>query len=285
MNNVSIMSAEQKLAWAKVMPNTALWELKMPGKKLVIKDSAGLFRAVRPEGELVIISMRDGQITEEPWVVYGEQDEALLNRHFSWVLPGQEHILCMLWHMLGVIKIPELRSFYFAVLSDDELMERFYRAKASHHHHHNYEGGLLEHSYQVASSAVSMGRQYKLGHTSECICFLGGLLHDLGKVRLFYNDSHQGVCGQHEAFTLMILAKPLEDLRRLKPNLFEALASVFTAKVGRHQPQYLPETFVRLCDRLSTEVSRCRQAFEGMPDYFWYAKSELDDRVYKRLDT
>ena len=123
MNNVSIMSAEQKLAWAKVMPNTALCELKMPGKKLVIKDSAGLFRAVRPEGELVIISMRDGRITEEPWVVYGEQDEALLNRHFSWVLPGQEHILCMLWHMLGVIKIPELRSFYFAVLSDDELME------------------------------------------------------------------------------------------------------------------------------------------------------------------
>lgn len=285
MNNVSIMSAEQKLAWAKVMPNTALWELKMPSKKLVIKDSAGLFRAVRPEGELVIISMRDGRITEEPWVVYGEQDEALLNRHFSWVLPGQEHILCMLWHMLGVIKIPELRSFYFAVLSDDELMERFYRAKASHHHHHNYEGGLLEHSYQVASSAASMGRQYKLGHTSECICFLGGLLHDLGKVRLFYNDSHQGVCGQHEAFTLMILAKPLEELRRLRPNLFEALAAVFTVKVGRHQPQYLPETIVRLCDSLSAEVSRCRKAFAGMPDYFWYAKSELDDRVYKRLDS
>mgnify|MGYP001228260600 CR=1 FL=1 len=285
MNNVSTVPAAQQLAWAKVMPNTELWELKMPGKKLVIKDSGGLFRTVRPEGELVIISMRGDQIIEQPHVVYGEQDEALLSRHFGWVLPGQEYILCMLWRMLGAIKIPELRSFYYAVLSDDGLMEQFYRAKASHHHHHNYPGGLLEHSYQVASSAASMARQYSLGHASVCICFLGGLLHDLGKVRLFYNDSDLGVCGQHEAFTLMILAKPLEDLRRMKPNLFEALASVFTVKVGRHQPQYLPETIVRLCDKLSAEVSRCRQAFEGMPDYFWYAKSELDDRVYKRLDT
>lgn len=281
MNNTTTV---QQLGWAKAMPETELWQVKMPGKSLVIRDSQKHFCDVEPKGSLVIVDARGNQLVGRPHVIQGEHDESLFSRHFRWVPAGLEHVQCMLWRMLNAIKIPALKYFYHAVLLNDELMEKFYRAKASHHYHHDYEGGLLEHSYEVASTAASMSRQYNLGHTSVCVAFLAGLLHDLGKINMYYNDpSGKGVCGQHEAYTFMVLAKPLEDLRQLAPNLFEALSSAITAKVGQHQPQYLPETIVRMCDRMSAEVSKCRKVFSGMPDYFWYAKCEQDGRVYKRL--
>lgn len=284
MKNMSTKSMVQQLGWAKAMAGTGIWQVQMPGKNLIIRDNQRLFREVDPNGSLVIFNSNENQLVGQACVIHGEHNEEILSRHFQWVPPHLEHVQCMLWRMLNAIKIPALKRFYHAVLLNGELMEKFYRAKASHHYHHDYEGGLLEHSFEVASTAASMCRQYNLGHVSVCVAFLAGLLHDLGKINMYYNDtSGKGVCGQHEAFTFMVLAKPLENLRQEAPNIFEALSSAITAKTGQHEPQYLPENIVRMCDRLSMEVSNCKKVFAGMPDYFWYAKSKADGRIYKRL--
>ena len=284
MNNVPVIrEADLHLAWAKKMAEPKLWEFRMPGARQVIMDSHGILNAIKPTGELIVFEQHNNQIVQPPTVIYGDHDEALLERHFSWVPAGLEQKQCMLWRMLNLIKVPALRSFYHSVLIDDDIMLPFYRAKASHHHHHDYEGGLFEHSFEVATTAASMARQYNLGHATVCISYLAGLVHDLGKIRMYYNDQDAGVCGQHESYTFMVLSRPLESLRRLAPNLFEALSSAISVKTSRHQSQYLPETIVRMCDQLSAEVAQCRKAFAGMPDYFWYAKAAQENRVYKRL--
>ena len=46
----------------------------------------------------------------------------------------------------------------------------------------------------------------------------------------------------------------------------------------------MAETIVRMVDRLSTEVYHAKQAFQNTPDYYWYTKNPVNNRIYKRLD-
>lgn len=283
MSNLRILQTDQ-LAWAKALPAKNVWQIRLPDQCLHVNDVSGHFRALRPAGELVVVRLADNRISERPIIIQGEYSEERVLQHFAWVLPELKPVQCMLWRAVNAIRVPVLRQFYLAVLSNDELMQAFYVAKASHHHHHDYPGGLLAHSYEVASSAASLAKQYQLDHLSICISFIAGLLHDIGKIKLYYNEQDgTGVCGQHEAFNFLALAEPLNALQKSAPNIFEALSSALVAKVGYHQPQYLPETIIRLCDRLSAEIAQSRKAFATAPKHYWYVKSPVDGRIFKRL--
>lgn len=286
MNKPVTISSQpaDRLVWAKALPEDRMWSVQGADLDFTLHDTYGMFCEVDPEGALVIIQLQRGQLCGLPVAVKGEHEEDQMLRHFMWVRPGMEHIQCMLWRVLNFIRVPELWFFYYSILTSDQIMEPLYRAKGSHDHHHNYPGGLLEHSYDVASSAATHAKQYCLGHTTIWISFVAGLLHDIGKIGMFYNQERGGVCVQHEALSFMLLSEPLAELQQVSPNLFEALSSTLTAKAGRHQPQYLPETIVRMCDRLSVEINMCRKAFSTMPAYYWYAKSDIENRVHKRLD-
>ncbi len=189
-----------------------------------------------------------------------------------------------IWGMLGYLRDPALRTFYHSVLTDDALMEIFYKAQASHHHHHDYVGGLVDHSHEVATTAASLCLQHKIGALSASVAFVGGLFHDIGKTYLYYNQhGESGCCGQHEAFNFMVMARPLDKLRMSSPKIFEALSSCLAIKVGRHPDAYLPANMVHLCDRLSVDVCNWRRAFADAPSFYWYAKSPVDAHLYKRL--
>lgn len=113
--------------------------------------------------------------------------------------------------------------------------------------------------------------------------FLGGLLHDAGKLYLYYNQpAGEGVCEQHEALTFMCLQPQLNQLRQHAPRLFEALCGCLTQS-DHHAASYLPETIVRMADRLSAEVCNWRRAFANTPSFYWYCKSIDNQRIYKRL--
>ena len=275
------------LAWAKVIYescDSTCWSIRSVKSESLIYVKDELMKGVNTKGQLLIAHMNNQKLVKKPSLIRGHHSESRVINHFLWVPQGLEDTQRMIWGMLNFFKEPALRAFYAAILTNDELMQKFYKAKASHHHHHDHEGGLLEHSFEVAMSAATLSEQYQLNHNTTCICFLAGLLHDIGKVKMYYNVSGpQGVCGQHEAFSFMELAQPLDALHKADPALFEALSGALTAKVGQHLPLYLPETIVRMCDRLSAEIAQCRKACDGMPDYFWYVKSESENRVYKRL--
>lgn len=272
-----------ELAWGTRLSRYNTWSLQTATRTVKVEIPCDFLQNATPNGTLLVVETNGKQVKSKPVIIRGKHEEYTVLKHFAWVPTGLEHIQCVLWRMLNAIKIQELWDFYYSVLTDDELMEPFYRAKASHHHHHSYDGGLLVHSFEVATSAADLCRRYNLGHATICIAFIAGLLHDIGKLKMYYNEKqHAGVCGQHEAFNFMVLAAPLERLHRAAPNMFEALSSALVAKTGQHPPQYLPETIVRLCDKISAEIAQCRDAFAGMPEYYWYAKSGVDKRIFKR---
>ena len=116
------------------------------------------------------------------------------------------------------------------------------------------------------------------------MAFLGGLLHDVGKLYLYYNNSSgEGICSSHEALNFMKLEPYLEPLMAREPRVFEALTACLSASVGKQQIQYMPETIVKMADRLSAEVYHWRRVFVGLPDFYWFHKSDEDARIYKRL--
>jgi len=57
---------------------------------------------------------------------------------------------------------------------------------ASINHHLSKEGGLLEHSLAVASSAVEKAKQKGISNLKDV--YLAGLLHDIGKIKLYTKD-------------------------------------------------------------------------------------------------
>ena len=62
----------------------------------------------------------------------------------------------------------------------------------------------------------------------EC-AFVCGLLHDIGKIMMFYNtdkNQQKGVNGKHEAFSFMVLAEHLERLKAQDKTLYEAVSAI-----------------------------------------------------------
>tara|TARA_R110002050_G_scaffold16340_1_gene49602 strand:+ start:4115 stop:4990 length:876 start_codon:yes stop_codon:yes gene_type:complete len=242
---------------------------------------------VCPFGQLLIaeLDVHKGVFAINHIVVIKEiEDAAVIIRHFAWVPAGKESLLRDIWGMLNYLPSPALRTFYKSVLADDELMQPFLTSMASHHHHHDYAGGLIEHSHEVAMTAAALSLLYGLEPLSVSVAFIGGLLHDIGKIHLYYNvQGPHGVLGQHESFNFMVLAKQLTVLRLSAPKLFEALSCCLSIKFRHQNDAYLPSTIVHMCDRLSVDVCNWRRAFANVPHYYWYAKSPRDALMYKRL--
>lgn len=214
----------------------------------------------------------------------GGIQKGLPEHQLGWLEPENQAFLLNIWSMLAYIEDSVLQAFLLEVLSDEQIMLPFCTAKASGSYHHSQPGGLLAHSYQVAMCAAMMCSQLQLGRRATWVAFLGGLLHDIGKIWMFYN-SPQGVGGQHESYSFIVLGRHLESLRQASHQLFEALASCLSiARPGVHDP-YQVADIVRMCDRMSAAACSRRSAFAGVPDYFWYAHSSQDGRLYKRLDS
>ena len=290
---MSLMSKSKsgfEMVWVRRISkngSTECWHFHSGLRDLTLVLAASVMNGVCPDGQLMTLELdiqKGLYAVSNPLIIYGVDDKALLERHFAWVPVGKEYILRDIWGFLVHIEDPALRAFYQSVLFDDSIMQFFLQGRASHHHHHEHVGGLLEHSYEVASTAASLCWQHKVGSLSACVAFIGGLLHDIGKIHLYYNQLNGGgVCGQHESFNFLVLARPLDKLRVSSPKVFEALCSCLTIKLGHQVDSYLPANMVHLCDRLSVDVCNWRRAFAGAPPYYWYAKSSQGEQLYKRL--
>ena len=215
----------------------------------------------------------------------GPECYQLINFHFEQSLPEHREIVRDLWYFQAALENQIIKTFFYNILKDRLFISAFYCAKGSHQHHHNTVGGLLEHSYEVAFNSAVLARRFGLGATSCCIAFIGGLLHDAGKIELYYNQPVDlAICEQHEMLSFMLLKSQLQYLREQSPRYFEAVVGCLKVSVNNIHPSYMAETFVRMVDRLSTEVYHAKQAFQNTPDHYWYTKSPMNNRIYKRLD-
>ncbi|WP_413734489.1 HD domain-containing protein [Shewanella sp. BJSY2023SW005] len=287
--NIRSRGTSDDLAWVHRVAqseSSQLWQFRCLRESLSLEVPCDVMTGVRPEGQLVLVhwTADDERHIKKILIVPEVTDEVAVYRHFSLVPAGCEPIIVDIWGILGLIQNAALRHFYLAVLLNQELMSQFFIARASRSHHHNHETGLLEHSHEVAVTAAMLCWRYNVGPLSVGVAFIGGLLHDIGKIHLFYNaDTRDGIAGAHESYNFMVLAEPLEVLHRSFPKIFEALSSCLSLKVGRRHESYLPASMVRLCDNLSMEVCYWRTAFTDVPPHHWYAHSAMNDQWYKRL--
>ncbi|WP_270808384.1 HD domain-containing protein [Aeromonas sp. QDB25] len=248
------------LVWAELihgLPSAGVWRLTFLKGGRHVDVSGELLADVVPAGQWLLLEMNGEEVprlmTFMPLPVEVRRDD--IEQQFSWLADKQHAILSDIWGMLAYLPDAALRRFYLAVLLDDRIMWPFFTGKASNQYHHHHTGGLLEHSHEVAITASALCMQHQVGPISTSVAFIGGLLHDIGKIHLFYNNtSGNGVAGQHESFNFMVLAEPLARLSQEAPKLFEAISSCLSIKIGRQSEAYLPAQMVHICDRLSMDV-------------------------------
>jgi 3'-5' exoribonuclease len=204
--------------------------------------------------------------------------------HFQQATSQQVRALSDIWSCLLFIRQPALRQFFLQVLSDPQLVAGLYQGRASQSFHHAYEGGLLDHCHEVAMTAAMLAWRHQLAIDEICVAFVGGLLHDIGKIAMYYNQpSGSGVAVQHEELSFMLLSAYLQPLQANAPRIFEALCGCLQANSWRRTADYLPVDLVRMADRLSTDVANWKSVFAHHPAHHWFAKNMADHRIYKRL--
>lgn len=267
------------------------WQLWSPhDTRLMVVAQSGMTQ-IEPSGQLVLCSALGddldaamiccagiagmvGDEVRQLWVYHLDQAHSATH----------SQMIDQLWQYYARLPAGGVRQFVRGLLLDKPFITAFYRGKASHHHHHDYVGGLLEHSVEVALTAQMLCQQYQLDSRTADVAFLGGLLHDVGKLYLYYNsESGEGICSSHEALNFMKLEPYLGPLMTQDPRVFEALTACLSASVGKQHIQYMPETIVKMADRLSAEVYHWRRVFIGLPEFYWFHKSDEDARIYKRL--
>ena len=90
-------------------------------------------------------------------------------------------------------KFAMLIDEYFDILETSKITNAFedwgfFRIPASVNHHGNYEGGLFDHSYEVAKELINLTIKLNLQWERKCSPYIVGLFHDLCKCQNYiYN--------------------------------------------------------------------------------------------------
>lgn len=131
------------------------------------------------------------------------------------------------------IQTEPLKHMIKLVLERRDRLEAFMQLPASQKDHHAYQGGLLEHSLQVANNLVAMIEMNEPDLPIEMkeVGFVAGLFHDIGKMKIYNLCGYQQpVIGliDHDQLTLEICANGLAHLDRVMPDLSMLLRHVWT---------------------------------------------------------
>ena len=95
-------------------------------------------------------------------------------------IDNPDEVLAKLRAMLDTVQDPHLRCLNEAFTSDETFMARFVQAPAGKRWHHALVGGLLLHTYEVASICDRVTELYP--EANRDIVLTAAFLHDIGKV-------------------------------------------------------------------------------------------------------
>lgn len=274
------------LAWINELDSANdIWSVQTRDKQFY-QNSYKLKTPQHTDGYIALIEVNGSRLTRVTNLELIQLPYEVVRTHFAWRQPEQLNWQGMLWHRAALIEDPILKEFITNILNDAKIMYPFYVSSASQDLHHNEKGGLFKHSVQVALTAAHLAKSHNLEQREVECSFVCGLLHDIGKIMMFYNtdkDEQKGVNGQHETFSFMVLAEHLEVLKAKDNMLFEAISATLSVNTNRKKHrEYVIETIVRAADRVSAETSQSCVAFKGKPASQLYAAYKPGKR-YKRL--
>lgn len=196
----------------------------------------------------------------------------------SWaVCPGD---LIRLHHQVAAVQTPALRELLQRVLSEPDFARKFLRVPASRDHHHREPGGLLRHSLETVD--LLMGQWQAAATLERDLLITAGLVHDIGKVRVYRADgayTQTGLIVHHDDLTLETLAS---ELARLPARLADGLRHLLCrSDKARHYPRSALRSALRQADALSAERYHQAKAFEHLPDYRFRDRDDQGQSRYR----
>ena len=190
------------LAWINKLDSTNdIWSVQTRDKQFYQK-SCSLKARHQADGYIALIEFNGSKFIQVVNANLLQLPGDVVRSHFAWRQPDQLDAQGMLWHYAAEIQDPALKELISNIMSDAKIMHSFYKARASKDFHHNEQGGLFKHSIKVALTARLLANSYDLERGEIECAFVCGLLHDIGKIQMFYNtdkNQQKGVNGQHEA--------------------------------------------------------------------------------------
>lgn len=274
------------LAWiSPLAPDNNLWSVQTRDQQFY-HENRHLKVSQYPDGYLAVIELHNDNLTKVSELEVIQLPREVVRTNFAWRLHDQVNSQGVLWHYAALVQDPILKEFITNILSDAKIMHLFYSARASQDFHHNEKGGLFAHSLEVSLTAMQLAKTHGLERREVECSFVCGLLHDIGKIMMFYNtdkNQQKGVNGQHEAFSFMVLAEHLDTLKNQDKVLFEAISATLSARTAhKKHNDYVIETIVRAADRVSAEVNHSMMAFSNQSSATLRARLK-SGKQYKRL--
>jgi hypothetical protein len=186
--------------------------------------------------------------------------------------------LYQLFELVESLRVIPLRMFAREVLMDKSLMTAFVSIPASKRHHHSFPGGLLMHSLECAlMTKQTVESLINVSIKEKEVAVVAALFHDVGKVKTIGPTQHTstGRLIDHEQFTLMLLADPLNTLQEYWKEGAETLQYLLTWTDKQGVCRFVSGNAIKMADRLSTSASLRSMAFKDKPDYFHFAELSI----------
>jgi hypothetical protein len=121
---------------------------------------------------------------------------------------------------------------------------------------------------QTVESLIDVSRKEKE------VAVIAALFHDVGKIKTLGPTQHTstGRLIDHEKFTLMLLASPLNTLQEYWEQGAETLQYLLTWTDKQGVCRFVSGNAIKMSDRLSTSASLRSMVFKDKPDYFHFAE-------------
>ncbi|MDR1166914.1 MAG: HD domain-containing protein [Deltaproteobacteria bacterium] len=162
-----------------------VWDNAASARQTLVEGRVAVFHGVvgdyRGERQLKIdkiVPVSKGDYDEADYKTQSPVDPEVLKRE--------------LLSLAGSVKDPDFREITLKVLTSPET-QGFWTATAAKRLHHAYEGGLAEHSLNVAKLCLAAAQLYPEGSINVSLLLSGAILHDIGKIWEFNAEGEPGV--------------------------------------------------------------------------------------------
>lgn len=224
-------------------------------------------------------------------------DYGHLLQHKVFKLPMQLHDLYAIYqrcynveHLLLLVQFGHsirnqaLRTFFWRLFTNLELMKKFVSIPASREHHHSFPGGLLAHSLECMMIVYrNLKSMNIMSHNELEVTAMAALLHDIGKTETLNQSGYTstGFMLNHEQLTLSMIAEALTELNQKWHQGALSLQYLLTWQIKDKFCRYVGGNLIKMADQLSTSRSLHEMAFVDKPDYFSFAILDTSDVQHK----
>ena len=144
----------------------------------------------------------ENDINPENFALYSAKDIEALFESFTQVLAR--------------IKDPFLMKLIEEFIKDKDFLERFKKSPAAVEKHQPYTGGLMEHTFNVATLALGVGAHYTTLNMD--LLLTGIFLHDIGKIREYETKitpqiTDEGRLVGHTVFGILMLNEKISKIK------------------------------------------------------------------------